>query len=134
VFSNADTAKLNELDELRLSTAFANLANTDVDVIAIATSHSVDEIEVIVSTNHHNIELIEPSLPIKITDIWRVIFSPNPRTDDTRADTGDQMPFIASTKIPRDVVSGDLKTLQNYIENIWCVDCHDLHGICSLLT
>jgi hypothetical protein len=133
IFSNAAVAKQGERDELRLSTAFANLANTDNEVIAIATSNSVDKIEVIVSTNHDNDGLTDHSPPIKISDIWRMIFSSNARQDDDTAHKGDHFPFIALPEAPPGVEPDNFTTLQDYIENEWCVDCHNLDSICSLL-
>jgi hypothetical protein len=135
-FADIGTKSTAEKDELRLSTAFANLANTDLEVIAIATSNSVDGIEVIVSTSQDNDGLTKIcSPPIKITDlIWKMIFSSNARRDDTTAETGHHYPLIALPAIPQGVVDDDLETLQCYIENKWCVDFLNFHGICSLLT
>jgi hypothetical protein len=138
-FADTGTTTEAEKKELRLSTAFANLANTDIEVIAIATSNSVDEIEVIVSTSQDNDGLTKIcSPPIKITDlIWRMIFSSNARRDDTTTVTAGHhrdYPLIAQPAIPQSVKDHDLKTLQNYIEKEWCVDFLNFHGICSLLT
>ena len=131
-FSNVAVMDQRERDELRLSTAFANLANTHLEVIAIATSNSVDKIEVIVSTNQDNDGLTDRSPPTKISDIWRMIFSSNARKDDNTVHSGNHYPFIALPEVPPGVVANDLKTLQYYIENEWCVDYFNFYGICSL--
>jgi hypothetical protein len=127
-YSDLDKRKLDssETNELRISTAFAIVANTDIDVIAIASTLSMDKVEVIACTNRDNDELIDRSVPSKISDIWNLLFSSNPRRDDDNGHTGeDQIPRIASIVAPPGVSLNDpdTKTLESYIVNEWCVDC-----------
>jgi hypothetical protein len=129
-YSNIDTRAFSDADarELRLSTAFANVANTEHDVIAIATNHSLDKLEVIASTNRDNndeLPVIDrlPSTSM-ISDVWKLLFSSNPRSDDKNGHTReDQIPYITHPVAPPGVIPGDPATLTNYIDNEWCVDC-----------
>ena len=115
-------------EELRITTAFANVANTHIEVIAIATNLLVDKVEVIACTNRDiNNELIDHSPPsnLKISGILKYMFSSNPRRDDDGGHTG-ELPYIADTVAPPGVIHDDPETMKNYIEKEWCVDCRPL--------
>ena len=128
-YSNIDTRAFSDANarELRLSTAFANVANTEHDVIAIATNLSLDnKLEVIASTNRDNNDELIDRLPSTsmISDVWKLLFSSNPRSDDKNGHTReDQIPYITHPVAPPGVIPGDPATLTNYIDNEWCVDC-----------
>jgi hypothetical protein len=125
-YSNEPGLDQDEAEELRISTAFANLANTDIDVIAIAASTSNHKVEVIACANPENKDELIGHLPSKMSDIWKLLFSSNPRRDDDIGHRGEledmDVPYIIDTVGPPGV-SNDLETLQYYIGNEWCVDC-----------
>lgn len=133
IFDDLNYKNVNpqEVKELRISTAFANLSNTRVDVIAIATSISVEKLEVVVSAHNDNDKSIDhPAPSSKITDFLKFIFSSNSRTDDPDGhNTTSEIPYINEMWVPPGVDPEDVNTLQNYIENEWCVDCHNLHSV-----
>ena len=127
LYTNLDQLDLSsdKANELRISTVFANVANTDVDVIAIATTLSMNKVKVIACTNRDNSdELVDRSPPSMISDIWRILFSSNPLSNDNNGHTGeDQIPYMAHTAALLGMKPDDPETLKNYIKNEWCVDC-----------
>jgi len=71
--------------ELKISNAFANLAVTDYDVVAVATVQSPDELNIVACSSDSSDESPpspSPSGPSP-SRFWKFIFSKNPRDDES---------------------------------------------------
>jgi hypothetical protein len=120
--------------ELRVTTAFANLANTQHDIIAIATNLSESDKETVCNQFHlititTNRSITDSSPLSKTTDIKMIFTSNPPSRGDNPDNTSSQIPYIGDLKAPSGVDPNDVDTLQNYIVNGWCVDWLNLHSM-----
>ena len=118
IFFNNEAPTDGDSDVLQLANAFANLAITNHGTIALTTRICKDELQVIACTTHDdNNQLMHQSPPSKVSNIWNMLFSPNPRRDGLTSDKA--YPTIVDTTVPSGVDPSDNVTLLRYIEAEW---------------
>lgn len=118
IYSNNKSLDSDDEHILRISNAFANLANIHHNIVALATKVCEDELQVIASVNYDdNNQLIHHSPPSKVTNLWNMVFCSNPRKDDIFSDN--PHPTIVDTAIPSGVDPDDNAMLIHYIEKEW---------------
>jgi hypothetical protein len=103
--------------ELKILNAFANIANTNRDIVALVSkTTSSDALDVVVSTNldDDDGQLVKPLKSSK----WRPLFSRNFRKDSPPPN-GLVMPTIITAVKPDSMKSEDVKELIRYIDEDW---------------
>src|SRR5277367_7020634 len=106
-------------NELKISNALANLAVTDVDVVAVATEHSPKELN-IVACHYSESDDESPPSPSKngLSRYWNFLFTKNPRRDEDRGDNFKKSPAIVDAKA-LDGLDGDESKLWAHVESHW---------------
>jgi hypothetical protein len=112
-----------ERQELKISSAFSNLAVTDNDIVAVVTKSSPETLAVIVCTrlSNHESSFISPqSIPKNpLSRIWHFLVTKNFRRDDSKS-TWVTDPTIFDPEIPDGFKTDDDETLKSvYLDKRW---------------
>jgi hypothetical protein len=120
---------LEHKQELKISNALANLANTDTDIVALVTRFSSfsDALDVLVCGNlDGDRDHDQPGKPVppSKSSIWEIMFTRNP--DNSKLPMKNllptypvQGPTISAVGKPAGVKSDDAKELIRYIHEDW---------------
>ena len=85
--------------ELKIANALANLAIADHDIVAVATVHSAEELNVIACTHSESNDQSPPSPSQNVVSrCWNFIFAKNPRRDEERDDESKDCPVVVDAK------------------------------------
>src|SRR5277367_2334924 len=79
--------------ELKISNAFANLAVTDYDVVAVATVQSPDELNIVACSSDSSDESPPSPSPSGLSRCLNFFFAKNPRNDES-----DDCPVVVDAK------------------------------------
>ena len=124
-FDRHDLSPENK-QELKISNALANLANPDIDVVALVTKFSgfSDALDVVVCGGNLVGNRDNDQPPPSKSSIWEILFARNPGNSklpmkELLPTNPVQGPTISAVEKPADVKSDDAKELIRYIDEDW---------------